>query len=331
MVKNKMEQLFQLYSAYYEYISSRIIGQEEIIEKMFIALMVEGNILLEGPPGVGKTSLVKTFSHYLSLQYARIQFTPDLMPLDIIGSNIIQQMQGGEKKFEFFKGPLFTNIVLGDEINRATPKTQSAFLEAMEEKKITFLGVEYPLPRPYMVVATQNPIELEGTYPLPEAQVDRFFMKLFFEYPDFKILKNIMERNEFPDQDEATDKKAANIADKYHDLAGLEKDVVVLPDIQNYITKLVVETHPEYTELPMIRKYVLYGASPRAAIAILRAVKWKALLEDRLNVSFGDVKEVAFDILNHRIILNFDGEAENISKKRIIKDLLKAMDMFFKV
>ncbi len=325
MLETKMEKLMLLYSDYNRFMNSRMVGCEEIIKKLFISLMLQGNILLEGPPGVGKTSMVKHFSEFFSLSFSRIQFTPDLMPLDIIGSNILKEGKGGDRFFEFYKGPLFANIVLGDEINRATPKTQSAFLEAMEEKQITFLGKEYPLPDPFMVIATQNPIELEGTYPLPEAQIDRFLMKLFFYYPDFSSLKKIIIKNE-PSNRENTGQAEVKLNHELFKLKSLESEVVVLDDIKNFITKLVVSTHPKHSDLAAVKRYVLYGASPRAGIYLLRAAKWKALLENRINISFDDIKSLAFDILNHRIILNFDGESEYVDIQALIQSLIQKLE-----
>ncbi len=245
--------------------------------------------------------------------------------MDIIGSNILKQGEGGERFFEFYKGPLFANIVLGDEINRATPKTQSAFLEAMEEKRITFLGQEYPLPDPFMVIATQNPIELEGTYPLPEAQIDRFLMKLFFHYPDFSSLKKIIIKNESLLKEIIPD-KGTKLNHELFELKSLENEVVVLDDLKNFITKLVVSTHPKHSEVAAVKRYVLYGASPRAGIYLLRASKWRALLENRINISFDDIKSLAFDILNHRIILNFDGESEYVDTKALIQSLIQKLE-----
>ena len=329
MLDSRMNQLLELYSEYAAALNSRLVGCEGIVQRLFIALMLGGNILLEGPPGVGKTTMVKTFAEFFSLSYARIQFTPDLMPLDIIGSNILQQTEGGSRHFEFFRGPLFASIVLGDEINRATPKTQSAFLEAMEEKRVTFLGQEYPLPDPFMVIATQNPIELEGTYPLPEAQIDRFLMKLYFEYPDFSTLKRIVAANEFAPGRKAEASRRS--LETLGTLRELEREVIVVEDLKNYITRLVVSTHPLHTTLPAVRQYVLYGASPRAGIFLLRAAKWKALLDNRVNASFEDVKELAFDVLNHRVILNFDAESQSVGIRSLIQGLLQEMDLRFRL
>ena len=328
MLESKMNDLLHFYNDFSGYLNTRIVGCGEIVKRLFISLMIGGNILLEGPPGIGKTSMVKAFAGLLDLAYSRIQFTPDLMPLDIIGSNILQQSKTGDRSFEFYKGPIFANIVLGDEINRATPKTQSAFLEAMEEKRITFLGKEHPLPSPFMVIATQNPIELEGTYPLPEAQIDRFLMKLYFHYPDFLQLKQIINTNEFPDRIVRPDRKRS--AETWRDLKELENELIVIDDIKNYISRLVVSTHPIHSNIPAVKQFVLYGASPRAGIYLLRAAKWKALLENRINVSFEDVEELACDVLNHRIILNFDAEAEKLEIGKLLQTVLQDLEKRYK-
>ena len=230
----------------------------------------------KGAPGLGKTSLAKAWAEFFGLEFRRIQFTPDLMPLDVIGSNIIQTLDGGERAYRFYKGPIFANMVLGDEINRATPKTQSAFLEAMEEKRITFLGEVHELPSPFFVIATQNPIELEGTYPLPEAQMDRFLMRLFFAMPDFAALKAILDATErggigIPAGREATEAVLA----AYRRAA---KAILVPEELRNFIVRLVAQTHPEHTDVEAVKKYVRFGASPRCALGLLKAARARAVV-----------------------------------------------------
>lgn len=321
MLNEKISLLKETYESFFKYMSERLVGMDDTIKKTFITFMSKGHLLIEGPPGLGKTTFVKHFSKFFDLGFSRVQFTPDLMPLDIIGSNIIEENEG-KKSFRFYKGPIFANIVLGDEINRATPKTQSACLEAMEEKRITFLGITYPLPEPFMLIATQNSIELEGTYPLPEAQVDRFFMKLYVNYPEFKVLKDIVQKNEIIQVEKESQNDSILKYSEMDNLFSLEKDVIVLEELRQLISHLIVQTHPERSESELVKNYVLYGASPRAAIALIRGAKWNALIDGRLNISFDDIMDLAFDILNHRIILNFEGESASVDKKGIIEDLI---------
>lgn len=321
MSNEKVLRLKDIYDSFFKYMSERLIGMDDIIKKTFITFLSKGHLLIEGPPGLGKTTFVKHFSKYFDLEFSRVQFTPDLMPLDIIGSNIIEEEEG-KKAFKFYKGPIFANIVLGDEINRATPKTQSACLEAMEEKRITFLGTTYPLPDPFMIIATQNSIELEGTYPLPEAQIDRFFMKLYVDYPEFKLLKEVVQKNEMIQTEKEKEIKSSFPYKNLEELLDLEKEVIVLDELRQLISYIVVQTHPDKSESELVKNYVLYGASPRAAIALIRGAKWNALIDGRLNLSFDDIVDLAFDILNHRIILNFEGESSAINKQGIVEDLI---------
>lgn len=326
--EKNLELITAFYSEYMAYMSNRIIGCTELLEKLFIAFLCRGNVLLEGAPGLGKTSLAKAWSAFLGLSFQRIQFTPDLMPLDIIGSNILEEGKDG-KHFKFYKGPLFASVVLGDEINRATPKTQSAFMEAMEEKRVSFLGEIYELPNPFFVIATQNPIELEGTYPLPEAQIDRFFMKLNFSMPDFSSLLGIMELSEKPAIKAPKDGEAgASRAERtravlqaWDELAPL---IVVPERAKSYIARLVLETHPEQSSMTEVKNFLHYGASPRTAIALYSAIKAKAALSGRANASMDDVDELAQAICAHRIIPSFEAEAEGIGSTDLLKKAIEA-------
>jgi len=308
---------------YLAWMESRIVGQHELVERLFLAFLCEGNILLEGPPGLGKTSLAKAWAEFLGLEFRRVQFTPDLMPLDIIGSTMLETGEGGARSWRFVKGPIFANVVLGDEINRATPKTQSAFLEAMEEKRITFLGETRDLPSPFFVLATQNPIELEGTYPLPEAQIDRFLMRLFFAMPDFQALRAIL--------DSVDAKRLGAPASRERTLEVLEAarrslSAIAVPEgLRNFIVRLVVQTQPERSSVEAVRKYVRYGASPRCAIGLLRASRAKALMEGRPNASFDDASLLFADLANHRLILDFEAEAEGVRTDSVLASVLSAV------
>ena len=302
-------------------ISKVIVGYDEIINFTIISLLSGGHVLLEGVPGIGKTLLVRTLSEILDLKFSRIQFTPDLMPADITGTNIILEDENGRKYFKFQEGPIFANIILADEINRATPKTQSALLEAMQEGSVTSGGIIYSLPKPFFVMATQNPIEMEGTYPLPEAQLDRFFFKLILTPPSQEELLEIIERTtnmETPKVNKVAD------GETIEELKKIVRSVPVPMAVKEYAVKIVLATHPESPYAPeKVKKYVRYGASPRGAQALILGGKALALIEGRSNVSFKNIKKVAVPALRHRIILSFEGEAEGITTDEIIEDILE--------
>lgn len=298
-----------------------IVGHQKVIEGVLICLLSKGHVLLEGVPGLGKTLLVKTLSEVLNLSFSRIQFTPDLMPADIIGTNIIWESERGEKFFRFQKGPIFAHIILADEINRATPKTQSALLEAMQEGGVTVAGTLHRLEEPFFVLATQNPIEMEGTYPLPEAQLDRFFFKLKVEYPDLSELSEIVERttkSEVPRAEKIT------TGNEILEMRQIVREVPIASYVKDYALKLVLATHPNSAIAPAeVKRFVKYGSSPRGAQSLVLGGKVKALIEDRYNVSFDDIQEVAHPSLRHRILLNFEGEAEGWDSDSVIDILLK--------
>ena len=303
-----------------EEVGKAIIGQTDIVRQVLIAILSGGNILLEGVPGLGKTQLVKTLAKVLDLSFSRIQFTPDLMPADVVGTNIISKDNLGNSKFEFQKGPIFSNLVLADEINRATPKTQSALLEAMQEQTVTVGNTTYSLSQPFMVLATQNPIEMEGTYPLPEAQLDRFLFKLNVKFPTLDELRSIIDitvTNHVAQLSKVVD------GDTILSIRKIIREVPISSAVQEYALKVVLATHPENEDSPEIAKrYIRFGASPRAAQAIISTSKVRALMEGRYNVSFEDIKYVAFPALRHRFFLNFDAVAEGITTDEIISNIL---------
>lgn len=304
-----------------EEISKVIVGQNDIIKGILICLFANGHVLLEGLPGLGKTLMVKTMSDALDLKFSRIQFTPDLMPADIIGTNIVVENPDGRKEFQFQRGPLFANVVLADEINRATPKTQSAMLEAMQEHSVSVAGTTYILKEPFFVLATQNPIEMEGTFPLPEAQLDRFLFKLKVNYPAFNELSEIIDRtttNEVPKAEKILE------SEQVLEMRWLIREVTLASYVRDEAVRIVFATHPESELSPeMVKRYVRYGSSPRGAQALILAAKVKALQNGRYNVSIDDIYEVAHPALRHRIILNFEGEAESIDVDEIITLIIR--------
>ena len=296
-----------------------IVGQEQLVRQTLISLIAGSHALLEGVPGLGKTMLVRTLAEALELGFSRIQFTPDLMPADIVGTNIIVE-DGGERRFRFQQGPIFSNLVLADEINRATPKTQSALLEAMQEHRVTVAKQQYTLSEPFFVLATQNPLEMEGTYPLPEAQLDRFFFKIDVPFPSEDDLVRIMERT--TGVEHPTVGKAATGADVLG-MQALARDVPIASHVMAYAIRILRGTHPETERVPeIVRSYVRYGASPRGAQAIVLGAKITALLDGRFNVAYADVQAVAAPALRHRIILNFEGEAEGMSTDSVVRAIL---------
>lgn len=300
-------------------IGKAIIGQKTLIRDVLTAMVAGGNVLLEGLPGLGKTQLVKTIGKVLDLQFSRIQFTPDLMPADVTGTSVMIK-DGEGMRMEFRQGPVFSNIVLADEINRATPKTQSALLEAMQEHTITGGSTTYALPEPFFVLATQNPLESEGTYPLPEAQMDRFLFKLDVGFPNKEELLKIVMMTTTEDQQEP--QKVCDGA-KLLELRRIAQTVPIAEPVADYMMEVTLKTHPEYEGAPEdVKKYIRYGASPRGAQAIMQAARILALTEGRYNVSYEDVRAAAKPALRHRLFLNFEGIAEGKTVDGIIEALL---------
>lgn len=298
-----------------------IVGQRNVVRETLIALFGGGHCLLEGVPGLGKTLLVRTLSSVLELKYSRIQFTPDLMPADIIGTRIVMEGDDGRRHFEFQPGPLFGQIVLADEVNRATPKTQSALLEAMQERTVTVGRDHHQLESPFLVMATQNPLEMDGTYPLPEAQLDRFLLKIAVEFPTREELAEVLERTT-----DVFEAKPEKVLDGPGILAAqqLVKEIVVAPHVRDYVTRVILATHPDNpTAPPAVQQYVRYGASPRGAQALMIGGKIRAALDRRFNVGFEDVKNTCLSALRHRIMLNFEGEAEGKSTDEILEEVIK--------
>ena len=297
-----------------------IVGHEAIVDGTLIAVLAGGHVLLEGVPGLGKTLLVRTLSEVLDLSFNRIQFTPDLMPADILGTNMVMENESGRRAFEFQRGPIFAHLILADEINRATPKTQSAMLEAMQEKSVTAGGEIRRLVEPFFVLATQNPIDQEGTYPLPEAQLDRFFFKLVVGYPSAADLNEVLTRT--TEGRKATINKVLD-RENLLELQKLVREVPVASHVKDYAVRLVLATHPKSeTALPVTNQYLRFGSSPRGAQCLLLGGKVRALTQGRFNVSFDDIQAIATATLRHRLILNFEAEAEGVTTDQVIAQIL---------
>ncbi len=305
-----------------------IVGHADIIRNVLIAFFAGGHVLLEGAPGLGKTLLVKSLSRALGLSFKRVQFTPDLMPADIVGTQVLSETDG-RRDFQFKPGPIFAHLVLADEINRATPKTQSAVLEAMEERQVTAFGVTYPMESPFMILATQNPIELEGTYPLPEAQLDRFFFKLLVHHPAAAELTEILHRTTRPGRQDAGPVLAESAPDIIARMQLLLRQVLIAPPLERYVVRLVQATQPngraDNGATAAVKSYVRYGASPRGAQSIILGAKGNALVEGRVHVSYEDIAAVVYPALRHRVIVNFQAEAENVGADAILAAIVQSV------
>ncbi len=325
-VKAQCEAFRTTFSELRTEIGKVMVGQQQVVDAVLVALFAGGNVLLEGVPGLGKTLLVRTLAKTLHLPFNRIQFTPDLMPADVIGTNIVSEdNETGKRSFEFQKGPIFAQVLLADEINRATPKTQSALLEAMQEHSVTVAGETYTLDEPFLVLATQNPIEQEGTYPLPEAQLDRFLLKIDVGYAGLEDLMEIIDRTTG-----AENPVASAIVDGHRisEMQELVRSVVVAPHVKQYAARLVLATHPETDTAAggpngPTNRYVRCGVSPRGAQALILAGKVRALVDGRFHVSYDDIKDVALSCLRHRVLLNFEAEADRVNADDLVAEILK--------
>jgi MoxR-like ATPase len=322
--EQRVEEFVAAFQALRAEVQKIIVGHDDVINHVLTGLFAGGHVLLEGVPGLGKTLLIKTLSESLDLSFSRIQFTPDLMPGDIIGTNIIVEDAEGRKHFQFQRGPIFAHILLSDEVNRATPKTQSALLEGMQEGSVTVSGVSHPLPSPFFVLATQNPIEMEGTYPLPEAQLDRFIFKLRVTYPALEELVEIINRT--------TQVREAQVGrvmtgPQVIGFRQLIREVPIAAHVRDLVAYIVLASHPQWDRSPEgARRFVRYGSSPRGAQALVLGAKVRALAEGRYNVSVDDIRAMALPALRHRVILNFEGEAEGIDADRLIEQLVESAE-----
>ena len=319
--RSDVERFQRLCGELREEVGKVIVGNREVVDGVLTCMLAGSHALLEGVPGLGKTMLVRTMAEALNLDFSRIQFTPDMMPADILGTTMIDE-SGGSRGLSFRKGPIFANIVLADEINRATPKTQSALLEAMQEHRVTISTKSYLLEQPFFVLATQNPLESEGTYPLPEAQLDRFFFKLHVPFPGREELHQILSRTTGSESGRAT--SSASKADILG-LQALVREVPVAHHVQDYVVRLLQATHPEATTFDAVKRFIKFGSSPRGAQAIILGSKIRALMEGRFAPGIEDVKHVALPALRHRVLLNFEGEAEGIKTDEVIRAITKSL------
>ncbi len=319
--KTQVENFSRAVKQIKEEIKKDLVGQEDIVNNVIIAIIAGGNVLLEGVPGVGKTRLVRSLGKVLELPFSRIQFTPDLMPSDVTGTNVIEKDDSGKMKTEFRRGPIFANLVLADEINRATPKTQSAMLEVMQEHKVTVANKTYALSEPFFVLATQNPIEQDGTYPLPEAQMDRFMFKILVGFPSVRELADIVNMTQITMDETANAVVNGETILKMRELA---KEVPVVPDVLYYAMRLVSRTHPELDDSGEVaKKYIKYGCSPRACQAFITAAKVRALIEGRFNVSYEDIDALAYPVLRHRMKINYAAMNEKLTVDDVITKLIE--------
>lgn len=323
MAQQTLEDCLQRVELVRQEIGKVLVGQKDVVEQLLWAVFAGGHALLEGVPGLGKTLLVRTLSQAFELSFQRIQFTPDLMPTDITGTNILRVDEKGQQAFSFQPGPIFAHVVLADEINRATPKTQSALLEAMQERTVSAGGVTRKLPEPFFVLATQNPLEQEGTYPLPEAQMDRFLLKIDVPYPTAEDLKLIVRQTT---SGQAADVGKAASAEQIADIQQAAREVLVAEPVLDYAVGLLLATHPHEDSVESVKQYVRNGAGPRGVQAMVALAKVRALLARRFNLAFEDVAAVAMPALRHRILLNFEGEANGIRTDQIVRDILDKME-----
>ena len=322
-VEARVDRFVDAYSAARDEIEGVIVGQTEVVDGVLTAIFAAGHVLLEGVPGLGKTSLVRALADVLRLDFKRVQFTPDLMPSDVTGTRVLVESSEGRREFQFQKGPLFANLVLADEINRASPRTQSSLLEAMQERSVSDGVTTYELDAPFFVMATQNPLDMEGTYPLPEAQLDRFLFKLLVPFPSAGTLATILERTTSNEPPHAAPILERDAIIEYQRLV---REVLIASPVRDYVIRLTLATHPHCDHAPeSVREYVAYGASPRGAQALELAAKGRALMDRRLNVDFEDVRAVALPALRHRVLLNFEGSAERVVPDTLVTDVLESV------